>query len=216
MSIESQILRIQQNVADAFIAIGEMGGTVSRPASSDALEEAVRSIPSGSGGSPVGTVISYMGTAAPAGYLVCDGALYNVADYPALAQHFKTQFGSANYFGGDGSASFAVPDMRNLFLRGYHGSAEALSGNVGKRQEATEHVTVYSEHSVNTWVGIYVPMASNSSSKNPPAQIDKAVTGNYGGFYFSASGDPDGGYTGPSKYTSRPVNMAVLYCVRAE
>lgn len=48
---------------------------------------------------------------------------YAVGDYPELAEHFEEQFGDKQYFGGDGN-TFAVPDMRNLFLRGYHGEAE--------------------------------------------------------------------------------------------
>ena len=33
------------------------------------------------GGNPVGTIISYFGESAPDGYLKCDGATYNKADY---------------------------------------------------------------------------------------------------------------------------------------
>ena len=68
---------------------------------------------------PVGNIISFMGTIAPSGYLICDGAEVNIADYPNLANHFETQFGSKNYFGGNGTTTFAVPDLRNEFLRGH-------------------------------------------------------------------------------------------------
>ena len=62
---------------------------------------------------PVGTIISFMGTIAPEGFLTCDGAVLNITDYPKLASHFETQFGSKNHFGGDGETTFAVPDLRN-------------------------------------------------------------------------------------------------------
>lgn len=77
---------------------------VSKISSSDYLED-----------SPIGTVISFMGTTAPAHYLVCDGTVYNIADYSALADFIQTQFGSKNYFGGDGTTTFAVPDLDNEF-----------------------------------------------------------------------------------------------------
>ena len=80
--------------------------------------------PSGAGGSPIGTVISFMGTVAPEGYLACDGGEYAISAYPRLAGFIKEQFDSFEYFGGDGETTFAVPDLRNLFLRGYHGEAE--------------------------------------------------------------------------------------------
>ncbi len=58
---------------------------------------------------PVGHIISFMGNTAPKHYLACDGAEYNITDYPHLTQHFIDQFGTANYFGGDGTTTFAVP-----------------------------------------------------------------------------------------------------------
>ncbi len=53
-----------------------------------------------SGGIPIGTIISYMGTQAPDSYLICDGAEYSITDYIDLASFFTRQFGGANYFGG--------------------------------------------------------------------------------------------------------------------
>ena len=60
---------------------------------------------------PVGHIIHYMGNNAPKHYLICDGGEYNIVDYPYLAQHFTDEFGSVNYFGGDGTTTFAVPDL---------------------------------------------------------------------------------------------------------
>ena len=61
---------------------------------------------------PVGHIISHMGTTAPSHYLICDGAEYNISDYPYLAQHMIDSFGSINYFGGDGETTFCVPNLR--------------------------------------------------------------------------------------------------------
>ena len=60
---------------------------------------------------PVGHIISHMGTIAPKHYLVCDGSEYNIADYPYLAQHIKDNFGRINCFGGDNKTTFAVPNL---------------------------------------------------------------------------------------------------------
>ena len=38
--------------------------------------------PQGPDGNPTGTVISFMGTAAPEGYLACDGTAHSIEDYP--------------------------------------------------------------------------------------------------------------------------------------
>lgn len=60
---------------------------------------------------PVGHIISHMGTKAPKHYLICDGTEYTILDYPHLANHILDEFGSYNFFGGDGEATFAVPTI---------------------------------------------------------------------------------------------------------
>lgn len=58
---------------------------------------------------PVGEIIRTIGNETPKHYLACDGSVYNIADYPHLAQYFKDTFGAINVFGGDGTTTFAVP-----------------------------------------------------------------------------------------------------------
>lgn len=61
---------------------------------------------------PIGFLGYLPYSAVPAGWLVCDGTVYNIADYPELA----AKLGST--YGGDGVTTFAVPDDRGLFRRG--------------------------------------------------------------------------------------------------
>ena len=209
MSIESEILRIQKNIADTYAVVAEKGGSVPLAPSSANLAAAVQSIPASGGGdgSPVGTVISFMGKTAPSGYLICDGTVRNISAYPALTQHFKTQFGSMNYFGGNGTTTFAVPDMRNLFLRGYHGAATALSGEVGKKQEGTNF----------PWREVTRDSANfpNYNSLQEPSNFDSRTANRSSGTYYTDLRD-DSYYFSYSGFTARPVNMAVLFCIRAE
>lgn len=173
--------------------------------------------PAGSGGgadgTPVGTVIAYMSTKVPDHYLACDGAKYNIEDYPMLSNQILDGFGAVNYFGGDGTTTFAVPDLRNEFLRGYHGEAtEQLSGDVGKHQEATSipAILVYNDGggticypgtAPETFLG---PINMDSMSK--PLDANK---------YTSVSVGT--GNTGYGKtYMPRPTNVAVLYCIKYE
>ena len=58
---------------------------------------------------PVGSVISYLGINIPKHYLPCDGRIYNITDYPHLAEFFKDNYGDASVFGGDGITTFGVP-----------------------------------------------------------------------------------------------------------
>ncbi|WP_238918156.1 tail fiber protein [Clostridium sp. YIM B02555] len=61
---------------------------------------------------PLGHIMPFVGINAPAHYLICDGSTYNITDKRDLANYFLTEFGSINYFGGDGVTTFAVPDLR--------------------------------------------------------------------------------------------------------
>lgn len=161
---------------------------------------------------PVGHIISHMGTTAPKHYLICDGTTYNILDYPYLANHIKTDFGSYNYFGGDGIDTFAVPDLRNNFIRGYHGDAESISGDIGKFQEPTYHSNVGTYNAVGSWIGGHYgtgPIFANGQD---------SVSGNsIGLIYASGSKSTAAGHANiNTTYTSRPRNTAVLFCIKYE
>ncbi|MEY8389144.1 phage tail protein [Oscillospiraceae bacterium 38-13] len=162
-------------------------------------------------GNPVGTVISFLGRTAPEGYLVCDGAEHAVEDYPALADFFRQQFGAAGHFGGDGESTFAVPDLRNLFLRGYHGEAEEkLSGDVGEKQEATRHLNISTDsNSAESYIQIF---AGENGKSSYPDFTD--FEGDSGVQSYSRTAI-DTLVSSSSYFTARPVNAAVLYCVKA-
>lgn len=68
----------------------------------------------GGGFAPIGTRAYFDGTLAPEGWLLCDGSTYNIADYPELAAYFASHHGSANYYGGNGTTTFATPVMNGM------------------------------------------------------------------------------------------------------
>lgn len=70
---------------------------------------------------PVGTVITFTGKTAPQNYLACDGKTYNITDYPELSAFIKAQKGKTNFYGGDGTTTFAVPTLSgdNLYCIKY-------------------------------------------------------------------------------------------------
>ena len=168
------------------------------------------------GFTPIGTVISVMGKQAPHNYLVCDGTVYNIVDYPELAAYFAGQFEASNFFGGDGVTTFAVPDLRGEFLRGAGTNGHTSSGDgasVGEHQSAT---------GINPgWVnnqsgGFSLPVAPSSNYSSLIVDSgDKYVnTGKRKSIASStylrevADTTSDGGY-----WTIRPTNTSVLYCV---
>lgn len=164
--------------------------------------------PAGPDGNPIGTILSFLGLTPPKDYLVCDGSVLNIEDYPDLANFFNTQFGTKNHFGGDGETTFALPDMRNLFLRGWRGDAEEqLSGDVGAKQEGTEFPNLF------VCAGNVLVDYGGTNKTNRTLNIDSSSeTSGLGRF---TALNIQGGETLASTFTSRPVNTAVLYCIKA-
>lgn len=74
------------------------------------------SAPLNTGLCPPGSVMAYMGTTAPTGWLLCDGSAVSRTNYPALFAVLGTSCG-----GGDGATTFNLPDCRGVFLRGANG-----------------------------------------------------------------------------------------------
>lgn len=164
-------------------------------------------------GTPVGEIISYMGTIAPANYLICDGSVYQIADYPYLAQHFVDNFGKANYFGGDGVDTFAVPDLRGEFLRGTGANAHYKQGagsGVGGHQDATQIQNVFMEASNKR---IYAFGASGYASGTVINQ-DSVIATRAGQGSYNADAQNGNTSTQISIYTPRPTNTSVLYCIK--
>lgn len=101
MSIQSEIERISDNVAAAYAAVEEMGGTVPEAQNSDGLAEAVRSIPTG-GGIPSGCILIWSGaeSAIPSGWALCDGE----NGTPDLRDRFVLGAGTAHSVGDTGGS----------------------------------------------------------------------------------------------------------------
>lgn len=163
--------------------------------------------------SPVGSIISYMGATPPKHYIACDGTEYPIADYAQLAQHFIDQFGKVDYFGGDGVDTFAVPDLRNEFIRGYHGeSADKLSGEIGVHQEATVIPDLYLDRAARALC--FSNTGGNSRAFNPDTEnnpsgnkVDTSTGTGSSGTWSGACAET---------ITVRPTNTAVLFCIKYE
>lgn len=165
---------------------------------------------------PVGTIINLMGNNAPKHYLKCDGAEYNIVDYPYLAEYFRTEFGSINKFGGDGSTTFRVPDLKGEFLRntGVNGHTNQGNGStVGTHQDAT---FIFDNIVENKTGKLVVPYGNNNvrgynfEGKNDPTKSG-AIQGSS---YLSSIARVSAKYA--DLRATRPTNTSVLYCIKAE
>ena len=79
---------------------------------------------------PTSTILPYAASAAPTGYLLCDGAAISRTTYSTLFGLLGTTYGA-----GDGSTTFNIPDLRGRVIAGQDdmggASANRLTGLTG-------------------------------------------------------------------------------------
>lgn len=186
-------------------------------------------------GVPPGSIMPFGGeveTSLPGGYLVCDGKLVNIDDYPELFNAIGTSWG------GDGMNNFRLPDLRGYFLRGVSDDAnndpdkdsrisinDSNSGNnVGSYQndELGSHKHDFSgntnsngvhDHDIKgkTASGIGSGNDGDAAIKNnDESTIYTKSTEDAGNHSHSFSGDTD--LTGGNE--SRPKNAYVWYIIK--
>ena len=165
------------------------------------------------GFTPVGTVISVMGKTAPANYLACNGQIVNIADYPELATYFEQQFESVNYFGGDGTTTFAVPDLQGEFLRGAGTNSHENQGSgstVGTHQDATE-LPLFT--TVNAESSLLFPIHATGSQETKPKIVNADTVTSTGDTWGTLDFKERVSGENPVRATSRPTNTSVLFCI---
>lgn len=74
------------------------------------------------GMAPTGVVLPFAGPTAPTGWLLCDGSAVSRTTYAALFTAIGTTYGA-----GDGSSTFALPDMKGRVPAGKEASATRLT-----------------------------------------------------------------------------------------
>ncbi|NKD86678.1 hypothetical protein HEQ63_10885 [Haematospirillum jordaniae] len=142
---------------------------------------------------PVGSVIMHAGQEPPPLYLKCNGALLSRAAYPELFTVIGTTFGS-----GDGSTTFALPDLRGEFLRGWDDGRDVDSG----RAFGSAQSDAFKSHS----------HVSMGRSFNQGAYF--TTVGEYG-IWPNGNVDPNCYKTSSEGGAeTRPRNIALLPCIR--
>lgn len=117
---------------------------------------------------PVGAILSYGGTTAPKGWLLCQGQAISRTTYAELFAILGTTFG-----GGDGSTTFNVPDLREATTKGAGLSGKsnnhidsngvALGEFVEDRIQSHLHTAFTGNQ--NGWVQFFDPISEGSPAR---------------------------------------------------
>lgn len=178
-------------------------------------------------GNPAGTILSFAGSTAPTGYLVCDGSTVSRSSYANLYSVIGDSFGE-----GDGSTTFHLPDLRGRFLRGWDNSAtndpDAASrtasntgGNTGDNiGSLQDHQLDSHNHSTNTTgAHVHTTNFAQTSWKVGTGSTFYNIDSSGGTVSTRSSGAASNGnhshtITSAGGNETRPVNVAVNYIIK--
>lgn len=149
---------------------------------------------------PAGAIFPFAGTAAPSGYLQCNGAAVSRTTYASLFAAIGITWGN-----GDGSSTFNIPDLQNMFLRGSGTSAVGVY-EADDFKLHTHNVTdpghghiSYSGSGSNA---VQYPTNNEGDGNNPNYQFP--IANNTTGISIQSTGGTE----------TRPVNKRVLYIIK--
>jgi len=155
---------------------------------------------------------------APTGWFSCDGTLLSRTTYALLFAAIGTTFGV-----GDGSTTFAIPDLRGRFVRstGTDGTATALALGVKQGHMFQDHG--HSNTATASSVGNHthgLPMSAlEGNTTNQFAQGNATYIGDQTTYESGAHGHTitvsvNGANSGTTGTETRPHNMALNYCIK--
>jgi microcystin-dependent protein len=191
---------------------------------------------------PVGSLIYYAGSSVPNFYLLADGSVLTIADYPELFAVMGDEFG------GDGITTFAVPDLITNFIKGAEENSNVITPSTSSGSTTSTTLTADNIPSLSSnlsalgtgyaWIsGDQIPHHTNQTYEcGPGGAGDTYVDGNNSSWfgkegnttkdtlYLSSIGTNTftmvGGNTIPSALSVgfagsiKPDNLGLLPCIR--
>ncbi|SDH42981.1 Phage Tail Collar Domain [Bradyrhizobium sp. Rc2d] len=155
---------------------------------------------------PVGAVLAFPATVAPAGFIKYNGALLSRTAYPALWAYANASgnivseaswaSGNAGAFStGDLSTTFRIPDGRGEFFRGFDDSRGVDTG----RTMGSQQGDLLKDHTHS-----YTSPAFGSGTGSTPNYF-------FSSFGSATTGGMNGGLGGAA---TRPRNIRLLMCIK--
>lgn len=148
-------------------------------------------------GSPVGVPAPWSTETPPTGWLECDGSLISRTTYASLFAVIGTRYGV-----GDGSTTFAIPDFRGEFLRGWDNG----SGNDPDAASRTNRGDGITGNNVGTKQGQQL-LAHNHT-------LNSVTEGTAGGGTSLRSGPGGVGTSTVGGNETRPRNVNVMWIIK--
>jgi microcystin-dependent protein len=146
------------------------------------------------GGTPTGTVTAFAGTVAPSGWVLCNGGLYGRTSGDPSPQPNLFDVIGTTYGVGDSLTTFAVPDLRGMFVRGFDngrgidplrafGSQQADAFKSHNHSGNTGLFNATHTHAFSGTTGVDSPDHTHTVQPSNSGTGGLGVDGNTGGIY---------------------------------
>ena len=171
-------------------------------------------------GVPVGTILAHAANTPPSGFLECNGSNISRSTYATLFSTISTTFGV-----GDGSSTFALPDLRGQFIRGWANTGSTDASRVfGSTQTDQNKNHTHTTDSTTLTGGIRKISEGFLAGGSATGVFTKTSDGN-NSITGSSSTSPVGGvdFDGTHTHTisssgggteARPTNLALMYIIK--
>ena len=166
-------------------------------------------------GIPTATIVPWSDSSVPSGFLECNGALVSRSTYAALFAIVGTTYGA-----GDGSSTFALPDLQNNIPVGKSGTKAlgstggadtvAIAGNCGGNTDnatlSTAQLASHS-HNVNRVPNVKTGSSGGANCPNQPGTTGSAGSGTGHAHNMTAT------FSGSATSVLQPY-VAVIYIIK--
>ena len=154
---------------------------------------------------PIGTVVFYLGTTIPDGYLLCNGASLSRTEFPELFAVLGTKCGSVD------SAHFTLPDTHHRFLEGTTTISEVGSYIAAGLPNSSGVLRV-----IDGTYGIFSPESSGVFKVGPGTnKINVTVKSGYQGDNHANFDLSEGNSLYGSSDTVQPCGLFAMSLIRA-
>jgi microcystin-dependent protein len=157
---------------------------------------------------PAGAVMAFAMNSAPTGWLACNGQAVDrsgPSGYPTLFAAIGTTYGVGN-----NSTTFNLPNLQGIFVRG------SGSQTVGGVSYSRTHATTQNDalQNISGTVGQFDAAFGTTVATGAftTTQVTRTTGGGGSGKYLTA--DFDASRVARADVETRPVNIAMLYCIK--
>lgn len=153
---------------------------------------------------PVGTIMPFVGSSAPTGWLMCDGSEYSSATYPKLSALCGTKFSTSPQDPAASAGNFRVPNLKGRVIAGFDSSQTEFDtlGEKGGAKNVTLTVSNLPahDHSVpnHTHTGsgtVTISSATGSHDHGLSGTFTSASNGDHAHLYTDTTHDAGTNFT---------------------